>query len=97
MRRIAGPAGSGLHRVAWDLRYARSMPVTQGDEDDPWDDNGSGMAVLPGTYTVQLSQYVDGEFSALTQPRSFEVAALGRQSLPVNRRAKFNFESLSAT
>ena len=50
------------------------------------------MAALPGTYTVQLSKYVDGEFAALTEPESFELVPLQRQSLPANRRAKFDFE-----
>jgi hypothetical protein len=92
VRRVSGPAGAGLHRVTWDLRYPRSAPITQGNEDDPWRDSGSGMAALPGTYTVQLSRYVDGEFSTLTEPVSFELVPLQRQSLPADRKAKFDFE-----
>ena len=92
IRRIKGPAGSGIHRVAWDLRHARLTPVSEGNADDPWRDSGSGPAVLPGTYTVQLSQYVDGEFTDLTQAQSFEVVPLERHSLPVDRQAKFAFE-----
>jgi len=92
VRRVKGPAGSGMHRVAWDLRYARSTPVTQGNGEDPWQDSGRGIAVLPGTYTVQLSQYVDGEFTPLVDTQSFELIPLERQSLPVDRKAKFAFE-----
>jgi len=92
VRRVKGPAEAGLHRVTWDLRYARSAPITQGNEDDPWRDSGSGMAALPGTYTVQLSRYVDGEFTTLTEPLSFELLPLERQSLPADRNAKFSFE-----
>ncbi|MCP4452070.1 MAG: glycosyl hydrolase, partial [Planctomycetes bacterium] len=92
VRRVKGPAGSGLHRVAWDLRYARSTPVMQGHGEDPWQDS-SGVAALPGQYTVQLSQYVNGEFAALTEPQSFELVPLERQSLPVDRKAKFAFDT----
>ncbi|NQV34069.1 MAG: hypothetical protein HQ515_15360, partial [Phycisphaeraceae bacterium] len=93
VRRVKGPVGAGIHRVAWDLRHARSAPVTQGNGKDPWRDSGSGVAALPGQYTVQLSQYVDGEFTALAAPQSFELVPLDRQSLPVDRKAKFAFET----
>ncbi len=93
VRRVKGPAGPGLHRVAWDLRYARSAPVTQGRGEDPWQDSGSGVAALPGQYAVQLCQYVDGEFTQLTASESFELVPLERQSLPVDRKVKFAFET----
>jgi len=92
VRRVSGPASEGLHRVAWDLRYARMAPVTQGHPNDPWRDSGSGRAALPGTYTVQLSRYVDGAFTALTDAQSFEVVPLARQSLPADPQQKFAFE-----
>ncbi|NQV35142.1 MAG: glycosyl hydrolase, partial [Phycisphaeraceae bacterium] len=31
VRRVKGATGSGFHRAAWDLRHARSTPVTQGN------------------------------------------------------------------
>ncbi len=93
VRRVKGSMGSGMHRVAWDLRHARTSPVTQGNSDNPWSDSGSGIAALPGTYTVQLSQYVDGEFTPLAEAQSFELVPLERQSLPVDRKAKFAFET----
>jgi photosystem II stability/assembly factor-like uncharacterized protein len=93
VRRVKGPAGAGIHRVAWNLRYARSTPVIRGNGDDPWQDSGSGIAALPGQYTVQLSQYADGQFSVLADPQPFELVPLDRQSLPVDRKAKFAFET----
>lgn len=92
VRRIKGPTGAGFHRVTWDLRYARMATITQGNENDPWRDSGSGVVALPGTYTVQLSQYVDGEFSALSESEPFELVPLERQSLPVDLKAKFSLE-----
>ncbi len=92
VRRIKGPSGAGIHRVSWDLRYPRSAPVTHGNADDPWRDSGSVIAALPGTYTVELSQYVNGEFKTLTEPQPFNLVPLERQSLPVDRKAKFDFE-----
>jgi photosystem II stability/assembly factor-like uncharacterized protein len=93
VRRIKGDAGAGFHRVAWDLCHARVAPVARGNPEDPWQDSGSGMAALPGHYQVQLSQYVDGEFTPLAEAQSFEVVPLGHQSLPVNRKTKFAFEN----
>jgi len=53
VREMTGPAAPGVHRVAWDLRYARVDGVT--DADEGWFGPPRGPWVLPGTYRVTLS------------------------------------------
>ena len=52
VRRITGPTGKGLHRVAWDLRYPAVDP-TQLDSAprESWEYAPQGPLVVPGTFT----------------------------------------------
>ena len=65
VQRIKGPAGKGFHRVAWNMRYPAPDPV---DLDPPatrapWEGEPKGPMVLPGTYSVTLSQRLEGQLS----------------------------------
>ena len=79
VRRFTGPTAAGLHRVAWDLRYPYTGPIElkKSGPRAPWEDEEAGGLVLPGTYTVTLSQRVRGEESVLAGPVSFETRYLG--------------------
>ncbi|MEM9547595.1 MAG: glycosyl hydrolase [Bacteroidota bacterium] len=82
VRVIEGPAASGFHRVAWDLRYPAAdlielNPRSRGE----WDSEPAGMMVAPGTYTVEMSIVVDGETTYQSEPRTFEVVPLRSNSL----------------
>jgi hypothetical protein len=79
VRRIKGPARAGLHRVAWDLRHPAFTPSRRGD--------GSGPAVVPGTYAVNLAKLADGELTPLGQPQTFEARPLGLATLAASDKA----------
>ena len=70
VNRVEGSTSAGLHRVAWNLRYAS---FTGG---------GGGPFVLPGTYTVSASKKTDEALTPLGEPQTFEVAAIGESTLP---------------
>jgi len=80
VRRISGPHGKGLHRVAWDLRHPAPDPVdlSSGGFRAPWDSDPQGVLVSPGSYKVQLFKRVRGELAALNEPQPFEVVELDR-------------------
>jgi hypothetical protein len=93
VRRLVGPVSKGFHRVEWDLRYARPVPTSIDAAKGNWRESSSGMLALPGTYTVQLSQYVDGKFEMLSEPQEFKTVSLGLQTLPVrDMEAQFQFQ-----
>lgn len=76
IRMISGPAGKGIQRVAWDLRFpAHVLPAArpQSPEDEIFGTGPSGPYVVPGRYSVTLSQRVGGAVRQLTEPVSFNV------------------------
>ncbi|MEM7372615.1 MAG: glycosyl hydrolase [Bacteroidota bacterium] len=83
VRKISGPISKGIHRVAWDLRYASKRPVRVGGNRPSGgrgggfrSGGGGGLMVVPGTYTVSMSKQVDGQVTQLAGPVSFEVERL---------------------
>lgn len=94
VRRIVGSRDKGAHRVAWDLRYPSWQPISFNvSEPEPWDDRPSGCVAVPGRYTVELASEVGGVVTALTEPVSFELTALGLGLLePQDRAALLAFQ-----
>jgi photosystem II stability/assembly factor-like uncharacterized protein len=94
VRRITGPARAGIHRVAWNLRYPASTPVSLRQEaDSPFAEPPSGPMVMPGTYTVSFALRVDGKETPFGTPQTFEVAALNLSTLPeADRKELLAFE-----
>ena len=77
VRRVEGPTGKGIHRVAWDLRFpdtdALAADADAGSEDG---DEAGGVLAAPGTYQVTLAKQVDGQTTTLAGPIRFEVERL---------------------
>lgn len=60
--RVNGSTSSGMHQATWDLRH---------------DGFGRrGPIALPGQYTVEITQTVDGETSSLAGPTEFRIEPL---------------------
>jgi hypothetical protein len=87
VRRVRGPVSAGFHRVAWDLRYPSTDVVrlanatatesaTSFDSPEP-----AALMAPPGSYTVSLSQEIDGVVTALTAPQSFSVKPMTEPAL----------------
>jgi photosystem II stability/assembly factor-like uncharacterized protein len=89
VRRLNGSRSAGVHRMAWDLRGQAPDPISlrprpQGD----WSPPTAGSLVLPGEYTVTLSKEVDGEWTDLAGPVSFEVTALDLATYAATGKAR---------
>ncbi len=88
VRRLEGPVKSGLHRVAWDLRYPSAQPIDLNPgERSPWDPEPVGPLVAPGRYRVSMSVRADGKTEALGEAQDFDATPLGGDTLPVADRA----------
>jgi photosystem II stability/assembly factor-like uncharacterized protein len=77
VRVVTGPTEKGVQRVAWDLRApAHQLPPNRprGELDELFGDPLVGPYVVPGKYTVALSQRVGGVVSQLAAPVAFNVA-----------------------
>ena len=94
VRRISGPAGQGLHRVAWDLRYPPVEPTKLEDaQREAWESPPQGPLVVPGSFTVSLLKRAGGVETLLGQPRTFVVESLGLATLgESDRRALLDFQ-----
>jgi hypothetical protein len=75
VRQIEGPAEAGFHRVAWNLRYPSLEPWS--NEESLWGpDEGSGVLVVPGRFSVQMQHRINGELVDVGQPQSFDVVSI---------------------
>ncbi|MEO8503623.1 MAG: glycosyl hydrolase [Acidobacteriota bacterium] len=89
VRKLTGPATSGVHRVAWDLRYPAVVAASDdgGAGDDSGDDGPTGPIAVPGGYNVSLFERLDGKETALSEPQAFKVEAVSTASLPAADQA----------
>ena len=86
VRRLKGSRDKGVHRIAWDLRYPSSAPISLSG-------SRSGPLALPGEYSADLAKIVDGETSELASPVKFEVVELGGSTFePENREEILAFQ-----
>jgi len=89
IRRITGPDGAGMHRVAWDLRYPSTLPARLDEpEHSLWAPPPAGPFVVPGTYRVELARMVDGQAEPLGEQQSFQVELLREGTIPPADRAE---------
>jgi photosystem II stability/assembly factor-like uncharacterized protein len=88
IRRVDGSIDAGFQRAAWDLRYpAASLREHKEDGEDFAPAGAQGPLVMPGSYTVQLFQKLDGTVTELAGAQSFKVLADGASSLSAADRA----------
>ncbi len=71
--RVPGESKKGLHRVTWDMTYAKTTAISEKKEDDEEDSEESGLMVHPGTYSAKLYQRVKGEVTQLGEAVQFEL------------------------
>jgi hypothetical protein len=81
IRRIEAPTNAGFHRVAWDLRYAKTHAWDPEFEEPDYVDFYAPLAA-PGSYTVSLAKRVNGQLTALGEPQTFEVVPMRDRGLP---------------
>ena len=78
VRRFTGPHKKGLHRVAWDLRYAAPDPAKlEVPTLSPFSSPPVGPMVTPGDYTVSISKRINGVVTQLAEPQTFTVKPIG--------------------
>ncbi|AFV86392.1 WD40/YVTN/BNR-like repeat-containing protein [Alteromonas mediterranea] len=70
IKRVDGKTKKGLHRLSWDMKYASTNPLTEKDS------KNNGLMALPGSYTATLFKRVGTKVTPLSEPVSFELAAI---------------------
>jgi hypothetical protein len=94
VRRLTGPAKSGIQRVAWDLRYpAPTLGQARPVDDEEGGAGPSGSLVMPGEYNVSIAKRVDGVITQLAGPVGFKVVIEGSNQMnPSDRAALVEFQ-----
>ena len=90
VRRVKAPTSKGLHRVAWDMHYPSSAPVSLKPPSGyipPWAIPPKGPIALPGEYTVTLKKRQFGKVSELSEPQSFTLKLLNNSEEITQDRA----------
>ena len=84
VRKMMKGMSAGVNRITWDLRYAPKDPINLSKPAfyNPWAGKSEGSLVQPGTYSVQMSKYVDGVFTDLGNPQEFEVKLINERVMP---------------
>lgn len=93
VRRLNAPAGQGVSRVVWDMRYtAPSIPATPPQLPvgftlpDGVTFGPQGPLVMPGKYTVTMALRVNGVVSSLPSSQSFNVRVEGKERMTDSER-----------
>ena len=96
IRRINGPITAGIHRINWDLRYPAPQLAPPRDPNSPDEIFGqtpTGHLVMPGKYSVTLSRRVNGVWTQLGGPQTFNVVVDGLNTMAAADRDKlFEFQ-----
>ncbi|MFM9905072.1 MAG: WD40/YVTN/BNR-like repeat-containing protein [Pyrinomonadaceae bacterium] len=102
VRRLNAPAGQGVQRVVWDMRYtAPSISAIPpgggpGGQGGPPPEGGGGFGggfgpqgqlVMPGKFTVTMALRVNGVVTSLPGSQSFSVAVEGKENMTDADRA----------
>ncbi len=89
VRKINKPYSKGINRMSWNLRYPAMGSVRlRGEKFSPTNNDRDGYGVMPGTYYVSLSKWVNGEVTELVAPVAFEARVLENVTLPAPDRAE---------
>lgn len=83
IRDIRAGALKGINRAYWDLTYP-DIDQVRTNTSNPKTNLNSGIMVLPGNYSVQLSKSINGEVTVLSEPVEFEVKSLNNRTLPAS-------------
>lgn len=87
VRRLPARDGTGIRRIAWNLRHTSPALIDESGRFDPLDEGPDGPLVVPGTYRVALSRVVDGTPTQLTEePVAFQVVNLNNATLATDDR-----------
>jgi photosystem II stability/assembly factor-like uncharacterized protein len=89
IRKLYTRASKGINRIAWDLRYSSTNPVSAsasgrsgGSARGNDFSSQSGLLAMPGKYSVELYMVARGDVSKLVEPVSFEAGLLNQATLP---------------
>lgn len=88
VRELKTSMKKGINRINWDGRYSSTSPIRlrPRSTDNPFSSPDVGVLAMPGPYVVSLAQSVNGKWTDLGKPMSFELKTLDDVTLPAKDR-----------
>ncbi|MEM6724122.1 MAG: glycosyl hydrolase [Bacteroidota bacterium] len=77
IKRIKGKNKKGISRISWNLSSTSTATIT----DRNVERSGNGPMVEPGSYSAQLFKHIEGKYTKIGAPVSFEVKATPKGAL----------------
>lgn len=98
VRKVAAKTAKGLQQVNWDFRYESIKPVSlKKAQASPWGSSPQAPLALPGKYSAQLMQRVDGKVSPVAKAQSFSLNTMNDVVLQAeDRQALLAFQKDTA-
>lgn len=89
VRQFNRAPSKGISRVTWDLRYSMPTITRVTGRFNPVESGGGGgrrggIAVMPGTYSVEMDLWENGEVKKLAGPVKFTAKKLNNVTLPAS-------------
>lgn len=96
VRQITRAPGKGIQRMTWDLRYSMPTATRVSGRFSPVESGGGGrrggggggIAVMPGTYSVEMELWENGQVKQLAGPVKFNAKKLNNVTLPATDYAE---------
>ncbi|MFK5855851.1 MAG: glycosyl hydrolase, partial [Bacteroidota bacterium] len=83
VKNIYKKPSTGINRLNWNMRYKSTRPVRlKNDKFDATKGDGSSLRVLPGSYSVTMFMYHNGEQEELAGPVEFNTIVLNNTTFP---------------
>lgn len=80
INRVKGKTTKGIHRVTWDMTFAKSSAITN-KKLSPYHPLANGVMAAPGKYTATLYKRVGSTITQLADPVELELKAIYDNSL----------------
>jgi photosystem II stability/assembly factor-like uncharacterized protein len=77
INRVHGKTKKGLHRITWDMTYAKGNAITYNEGR-----SRGGLMAMPGKYMATLYKRVGSEVTQLAKPVELELKAIFEGALP---------------
>jgi len=99
VRKLKAPASAGMKRIVWDFRYPATGAIRKGGgKHNTFANEGGGLPVVPGNYTVEMAKVLGDEITPIGNKQSFVCRSLYNQRLaadPATQKLKLEMQEVN--
>jgi len=99
VRKLKASASAGMKRIVWDFRYPATGAIRKsGGKHNTFANEGGGLPVVPGNYTVEMAKVLGDEITPIGNKQSFVCRSLYNQRLatdPATQKLKLEMQEVN--